>query len=160
MADFGMEVDGISTTLEEIDDLEERWTGGADWVVGTRVEYAVFLEYGTRHMDPKPFMRPVIVEVSMHGPENFVDRHTRTSADDVDSIEEFLRVLALALERRIKEIITRKGLIDTGTLRASIAAVPLANADALPSAEDIDFDEENNAIDYGSVARAQFQVTA
>lgn len=30
--------------------------------VGTNVEYALFLEVGTRHMAPRPFLRPALVE--------------------------------------------------------------------------------------------------
>lgn len=159
MANFDFELDGVETLLEDLEDLEERWTGGGEWVVGTRVEYAVYLEFGTSKMDPKPFFRPVLAEVKT-GMENFIDRNTRTSVDDIDSIEEFVQTLALAMERRIKEIITEKGLIDTGTLRASITAMPLANIDAIPSAEDIEFDENDNPIDAGPMARAELEVSA
>lgn len=30
------------------------------WRVGTNVEYAIFLEWGTRKMAPRPFMRPAV----------------------------------------------------------------------------------------------------
>lgn len=30
--------------------------------VGTRVKYAAFVEFGTRYMNPQPFMRPALLE--------------------------------------------------------------------------------------------------
>jgi len=46
-----------------------------------------------------------------------------------------VETLALAVERRVKEILTEKGLIDTGTLRASITTADTAAA--LPSADEV-----------------------
>jgi len=53
----------------------------------------------------------------------FVADNTGTTIRQIDSAEELVETIGLALERRVKEIITRKGIIDTGTLRASIRAV-------------------------------------
>jgi len=83
-------------------------------------------------MDPKPFFRPALGELRAKGVAGFVREHTRTTVEALGSAGQVVAALALALERRIKEIITRKGLIDTGTLRASVLAVPGDNPSALP----------------------------
>lgn len=160
MASFDLNIDGLLDVQKSLDDLEDRWTGGDRWVVGTGVEYAIYLEFGTRHMDPKPFVRPAVRELRLQGVEGFIRHNTRTSVEEIDSVNELVRVLALALERRIKEIITQKGLIDTGTLRASVAALPGASVADLPTADDIGFDDEGNAIDAAPIARSDFEVSA
>jgi hypothetical protein len=77
-------------------------------------------------MDPKPYFRPALAELRVKGIEGFIESSgiLRTAEfSDIEDAGEVVDALALALERRIKEIITEKGLIDTGTLRASIVAV-------------------------------------
>jgi len=88
-------------------------------------------------MDPRPFFRPVINDARIDT-EGFLNRNTQTSVSEIDSADRLVRTLALAIERRVKEIITEKGLIDTGTLRASITAVPTESA--LPEADDFSGD--------------------
>lgn len=158
MAAFDLELDGFAETLEELERLEERFADDSTWLIGTRVEYAIYLELGTSKMDPKPFIRPALAEVRMQGVDGFIDHNTRTDVDDIDSTPELIRTLALALERRIKQIITAKGLIDTGTLRASIAAVPIEQQGKLPTADDIQFDEEGNALDFRQTADIEVSV--
>jgi len=85
-----------------------------DYVVGSGVEYSVYLELGTEDMDPKPFVRPAVDEV---------ESRLSQIADDADTADELVTKVALALEREIKQTITEKGLIDTGTLRASVTAI-------------------------------------
>jgi len=104
------------TLREEIADAETT----VDYVVGSGVEYSVFLEFGTEDMDPKPFVRPAVDEV---------ESRLSQIADDADTADELVTKVALALEREIKQTITRKGLIDTGTLRASVTAI----RDGVPS---------------------------
>jgi len=104
------------TLREEIADAETT----VDYVVGSGVEYSVFLEFGTEDMDPKPFVRPAVDEV---------ESRLSQIADDADTADELVTKVALALEREIKQTITEKGLIDTGTLRASVTAI----RDGVPS---------------------------
>jgi len=120
------------TLREEIADAETT----VDYVVGSGVEYSVFLEFGTEDMDPKPFVRPAVDEV---------ESRLSQIADDADTADGLVTKVALALEREIKQTITRKGLIDTGTLRASVTAirdgVPSDLPDAGPTATtDIEVD--------------------
>lgn len=114
----------VDDAIDELDDLQERYTGGGTWVVGSAVEYAIYLEMGTRDMDPKPFLRPALFEARQSLPQ-FIADNTSTTLNAIDTADELVRTVAFALERRIKQIITEKGLIDTGALRASVVAVPL-----------------------------------
>lgn len=156
MATFDAELTGLTSLVDELDDIEDRWAGESHWLVGTGVEYAVYLEFGTRDMDPRPFVGPVVNEVRTQGIDGFLRANTRTSVDAITSADGLVRALALAMERRIKELITEKGLIDTGTLRASIRAVPGTAVGDLPTADDIGVDEQGNPIDAG--ATAQFEI--
>ena len=136
---MGVDIDGLTDLFEDLDDLQDSYgDDGPTWVTGTNVEYAIYLEYGTKHMDPKPFFRPVVAEVKTQGVESFLRDNTELGGmADIAGTEEFVAVFAIAIEARVKEVITKKGLIDTGTLRASIAATPIANASNLPTAEDM-----------------------
>lgn len=154
---MGVEVDGMGDVLSDLDELKDDFSGpNEDWVVGTPVEYSQYLEYGTTAhrveptdadalqfeingdiayssghevsgIDPTPFFRPAVNEVRLQGPMGFIRHNSRKEPEDIESTREFLQTLSLALEGRIKEIITRKGLIDTGNLRASVQAVPITD---------------------------------
>jgi hypothetical protein len=137
MAEFSLDLDGLDETLRELEDLEDDVETLAEFTVGTGVSYSVFLEFGTSKMDAKPFFRPAISEVRSRGVEGFIAENTGTTVDALGDAGDVLRVLALALERRIKEIITDKGLIDTGTLRASVVAVRGADPSKLPVEDDL-----------------------
>jgi len=146
MSEFGLEVEGFAAAIEELEDLIDDLDSDREFLVGTGVEYSVFLEFGTSKMDPKPFFQPALNEVRLEGVEGFIAHNTRTSVEAQDSLDDVLRVLALAIERRVKEIITRKGLIDTGTLRASLIAVPGGDPSVLPDEGEFSgFTSENQA---------------
>jgi len=102
-----------------------------------------------------PNADPPVRESAYRDLEGFLDENTETELGDYETAEELVRAIAFALERRVKEIITEKGLIDTGALRASVVAVP-ADPSALPDADDLETDEEGNYID----ARQTLEVTA
>ena len=132
MSDWELELEGLRNVVESLNDLEAAVETDRTVTVGSGVEYSVYLELGTSDMDPKPFFRPALGELRANGVAGFVREHTRTTVEALGSADQVVAALALALERRIKEIITRKGLIDTGTLRASVLAVPGDNPSALP----------------------------
>jgi len=126
MADFETELESFNRVLDSLNDIERQLDPGEPVVVGTAVNYSVFLEFGTSDMDPKPFFRPALAELRVKGVEGFIKDSgilRNKEFSDVEDADEVVDALALTLERRIKEIITEKGLIDTGTLRASIVAV-------------------------------------
>jgi hypothetical protein len=132
MSDFEVEVEGFRRVLESLEDIQDDIRGAGTVTIGTGVEYAVYLEFGTSDMDPKPFFRPALAELRVQGVERFLRSNTNLSAEQIDELETLVDAVGLALERRIKEIITKKSLIDTGTLRASILAIPGDDASKLP----------------------------
>lgn len=143
---MGVDIDGLEDVFSELDELQDDFSGGGQFIVGTAVEYSIFLEFGTSKMDPKPFFRPVLREVKSGGVPDFVEDNTNTTVESVNSAEELVQTVAFAIERRIKEVITQKTLVDTGTLRASVLAVPGGSESALPTVDDFDaFSSENPA---------------
>jgi hypothetical protein len=99
-------------------------------------------------MDPKPFFRPALAELRIKGVEGFIKDSgilRNKEFSDVEDADEVVDALALTLERRIKEIITEKGLIDTGTLRASIVAVSGTAANLPEESEFSGFDSDSPA---------------
>jgi len=149
----GVEVNGLDGMFEDLDDLEDDYSGPVeDYIVGTPVEYASVVEYGSsRHTitpdnaevlrfeidgeviytdevqhpgtDPQPFFRPAVNEVRLQGVDGFIRHNTRKDPTQIETTREFLRTLSLALERRIKELAP----VDTGNLRASVASVPVSD---------------------------------
>jgi hypothetical protein len=138
MTGFDFDAD-FEELVETLEDLQQQASGGGSYYVGTAVEYSIYLEVGTSKMDPKPFFRPALNE-ARRDLETFIERNTTKVVGDIETARELVRTVAFALERRIKEIITQKGLIDTGTLRASITAAPVP--EALPDADEVSVNEE------------------
>lgn len=165
---MGVEIDGLTDVFGELEELEREFgESGSDWVVGTNVDYAPYLEFGSSpHViraqdaealrfrnqegdviyrisvhhpgtDPTPFFRPAANEVRLQGGPGFIRHNTNRSPEAIDSAREYVATLAFALQRRIQEIIRNKGLIDTGNLRASVRAVPAGDTGSLPDAEDV-----------------------
>lgn len=137
MANFARFV-GLADMLDAIDDLKDQVDGGASFVVGTGVEYGVYLEFGTSKMPAYPWMRPAIRELQRN-PERFIAANSPTSIDEVDSTDELVEAVALALERKLKQNVNAGGAgdrspgtdpehpaVDTGNLRASIRAVRIS----------------------------------
>lgn len=146
MIDFSLDLDGLEAAINRLDELEDDVQTLTTYTVGSGVEYSVYLEFGTSKMDAKPFFRPAINEVRAQGVEGFIAHNTGTSVDALPDIDAVIKVLALALERRIKEIITDKGLIDTGTLRASVLAIRGGDPSVLPTAGEFSgFDSDSVA---------------
>jgi hypothetical protein len=140
MTTFDFDIRGVEAHKRELQDEAENWANpSGTWHVGTAVEYSVYLEFGTSKMDPKPFFRPALAEAE-RDLSAFVRDNTQTSLEQIDGPRELVRIIAFALERRVKEILTEKGLIDTGVLRASVLAVP-SSPSSLPDAEDFDSPE-------------------
>jgi hypothetical protein len=162
MADFEARLEGVEALIDELNEMQERLRGDETWLVGTAVNYAIYLEAGTSDMDPKPFVRPALSEVRQKGIEDFLEDHTNYTAEEIADLDSLVAALALALERRIKEIITEKGLIDTGTLRASVAAVPGADPSDLATEADMPDTGEGPPYppDYGPAVRGEIRVEA
>jgi len=141
-----LNLDGLEAAINRLDELEDSVETLTTYTVGTAVEYSLYLEFSTSKMDAKPFFRPAINEIRAQGVDGFIAHNTRTSVEALPDADAVIRVLALALERRVKEIITDKGLIDTGTLRASIVAVRGDDPSVLPGEGEFSgFDSDSQA---------------
>lgn len=95
MTRIDVDLEGVQSMQETIDDLRDRYEDDATWVVGTNVEYGVYLEFGTRDMQPYPWLFPA----ARHVMASKADR----LADESDSTEELVRKVAHAIERQAKE---------------------------------------------------------
>jgi len=144
--DLSLELQGLEAAINRLEELERDVETLSTYTVGTGVEYSLYLEFGTSEMNAKPFVRPAINEVRIQGVDGFIRHNTKTTVEAQETVDDIIRILALALERRIKEIITQKGLIDTGTLRASVVAIRGGDPSGLPTSEDLSgFDSDSPA---------------
>lgn len=133
---MGADLEGVDSLIERTDSTARRWSGRARFSVGTNVEYAAYIEFGTRpheitpndnqalhfyvngmevfatHVEhpgtrPYPYMRP--------GAEAAA-RRAEGLAKNSNDLEELAEKLAAVVERVAK----RKVQVDTGRLKASI----------------------------------------
>lgn len=100
---------GLADVLSGLEGLKDQVSTSGTWVVGTNVEYSVYVELGTSRMQAQPYLRPAVREV-MGDADAIADRAASTDA--------LIRELATRIERRAKELCP----VDTGNLRASIEA--------------------------------------
>jgi len=134
------ELDGLQATAQAFRDLEERYDGdGVTYVVGSGVEYGVYLEFGTEDMPPYSWFRPAIREFRAN-PESFLlDNTGFGSIGDIDTTQELVETVAISLENRMKDNVNAQKSSDrspgvdpdhpkrdTGTLTASIQAVRIS----------------------------------
>lgn len=108
----GMRLLGFNGTINEIRSLQNQVVGenaDAIYIVGTNVEYAAFVEFGTSRMEAQPYLRRAAEEVASNPAA-----HVGT----VDGIGDFVKKVALAIERLAKQY----SPVDTGNLKASIKA--------------------------------------
>lgn len=109
MSDFATVI-GLGQLFDGLTDIRDAIEASSNgWVVGTNVEYAVYVEFGTRHMEAQPYLFKAAREV-MAGADSI--------ADKASSTDDLVKRLALAIERRAKEHVA----VDTGNLRSSIEA--------------------------------------
>ena len=105
--------------LTKISDFGEAWVGSA-------VEYGPYQEFGTQFFEERPHWRVAIAEIVAE---------TGTNVQLQNDILEAMVLremgkgqahpamhVALKIERRVKQIMTAKGIIETGNYRASVAA--------------------------------------
>ena len=93
MAGMGMDVVGVGGLLETIDDINDS-LGSPDYVVGTSVQYAIYLETGTSKMPSYPFMTPAVKKVMREQGDQI--------AAEADSVEEVVKGIAFAIEKEAK----------------------------------------------------------
>jgi len=112
MVGWGASMIGFGQTMNVLQELRD-YVVTDTWIVGTSVEYAAFVEFGTSKMQAQPYLRPAVREV-------FTQDFSRLAAQAEDS-NELVKLLALEVERKAK----KKAPVDTGNLMGSIRAMPL-----------------------------------
>lgn len=101
----GMTLLGFDAVMDALDYAEQ---GEARYIVGSDVEYAIYVEFGTSRNQAQPYLRPA-VERAVRKLDSI---GTFASPDDV------AQALALEVERQAK----MEAPVDTGTLKNSITA--------------------------------------
>lgn len=139
MAGFSR-VDGVE--LYGFDDFRNTLEGakadaaeaeGNAWWVGTNVQYGLFLEFGTENMLPRPWLRPAL-DAAARG--YFRDLFDLLGDFDTEGLTDAPKTTAFKVERIAKKSMEKQGpsspltppAVDTGVLKASIAAQPSQNA--------------------------------
>ena len=89
---FGFNLNGFGFVLNQFEEMT--MPDEVVWVVGTDVEYAVYLEFGTSQHEPYPFLFPAAHDVMV----NQAERIFRQSTD----MEGFIGRLALQIEAQAK----------------------------------------------------------
>jgi phage gpG-like protein len=112
---WGMSITGLVDAIDVFHQLTIEYNSGATFIVGPTVEYAVHHETGTSKMEARPFAKPAAERVQQD-----LEGKARPFLDGGSGEEAIVRAVALAVEAEMKRIVTRKGIIDTGNLRASI----------------------------------------
>lgn len=110
-----LDIANFRDTYRQMIFVQKRITGEASngrvtWIIGSDLEYAVYVEFGTSLQEAQPFLRPAVIEVASN-PEKYVA--------PAKSLEGFVRNVAQAIKRVAKD----KAPVDTGALENSIEAV-------------------------------------
>lgn len=109
MVRMGARILGATQVLANMDRVVDSFTVEATWVVGTNVEYSVYVEFGTYKMAAQPYLRPA-VEAARRRFDSFLS--------NAPNLDKAIERIALFIEREAK----RRCPVDTGNLRASIRA--------------------------------------
>lgn len=117
MSNWGTAISGLSSVRSTFNKLGVKWGGDAVYLVGTNVEYSIYVEFGTSRQRPQPYLRPAVREWQ-RSPAGFIVRNRGVHPGDINSLDEFVKQSALAIERRAKDIVPVK----SGNLRGSIRA--------------------------------------
>lgn len=89
---------------------------GATWLVGTGVEYAVSVEFGTDKQEAQPFLRTAVKRVLNDKAKlKEIERRALQTSNPVNTI---VKLVALEIERVAKQLCP----VDTGNLKMSIEA--------------------------------------
>lgn len=98
---------GVDALLDSIADTKARWAQRVEYEVGSNVDYAIHIEFGTSKMRAQPYLRPATERTR---------RQLDAIARKADSLEELVKLAALSVEQIAKDIVP----VDTGRLRSSI----------------------------------------
>lgn len=87
---------GLKQVLGGLESLVDDLEGDVVYVVGSSVEYAVYLEFGTSKMQAYPWLGPAVNDFKSN-PTGMVN------PDGVESAGQLVEEIALALERQAKK---------------------------------------------------------
>ncbi len=100
----GISISGISTVISTFD---YGGFGTVEYRVGTNVEYAIYVEFGTSSNQAQPYLRPAVEQAMAE-----IDQISWNSS------QELIEKLALRIESYAKD----NAPVDTGNLQGSIQA--------------------------------------
>lgn len=115
MTGWGINLTGLSAAQSAIRDVSFEFDDDAVYLCGPTVRYAVYVDQGTSRMEARPFARPAAQRVQADL-SNKVGQFLGSGAGQ----GEVVKAAALAVEAEMKQIITEKGAVDTGAMRASV----------------------------------------
>lgn len=102
-----MKAFGVSSVMSQLEALKTR--GNPEYVVGTNVSYAAYVEFGTYKMASQPYLRPAVDKTQSN---------LGSIIRDASNLEAAIKTAALNVESEAK----RRAPVDTGNLKNSIAA--------------------------------------
>lgn len=105
-----IDVSGLQHQLDTIEEMQLQWGEFAGYAVGTDVEYAIYVEYGTYKMQPNKALRNAMMEVMSQ-----IDTMAARADDSND--------LGKMIAESIKAGWRRDVWVNTGKLRDSIEVV-------------------------------------
>lgn len=105
---WGASLLGHATVLKALENLSIQVGDDAVYVVGTNVEYAVYVEFGTSSQSAQKYLRPAARNAS---------RNIGSIAKGHSSTEAVVKAVALEIEKEARELVP----VDTGNLKNSIA---------------------------------------
>lgn len=108
--EFDIEIDGLQHQLNTLEEMQLQWGEFAGYAVGSDVDYAIYVEYGTYKMPANRAMRNAMRD-TMSRVESFAAR--------ADSADELGRMIAEDIASRWRSDVW----VDTGKLRDSITVV-------------------------------------
>lgn len=118
---WGMTVTGIDQTRRMLDDIKMDFDGSTVYIVGPKTHYAVYHELGTSKMAARPFMRPAAQRVKANM-MTYAREVSSAQSIPLNSEENIVRCVALAVEAEAKDIARAKDVHDTGQTIQSIEA--------------------------------------
>jgi len=134
MVSLDIDIDGIPSTIEAIEDIKPTIAETEVWRVSATAPYAPYLERGTRHHPPYPFFKPAI-RAFQAAPRTYVHKTIGKDIDRMDDVGNVVEAIAegLALQMRINVAAQRLSgrspgthplhpKIRTGQLQDSISA--------------------------------------
>lgn len=114
MSNWGTKLLGFNRTMDMFERIQTRFDGNAVYIVGSDVEYSIYVELGTSSMAAQPFLRPAVRDWQ-RDPQGYISKHTNHNGD-FESLDDLVRVSALAIERDAAQ----RSPVDSGNLQASI----------------------------------------